>query len=477
MFKRIQLFFGVVVSLVVVGCSDTEELPGYVPGSEMTDDRLMVSVFDTTTYSNPQEALYIGEKVMVGDGSRSVAHSVESIVSVNDNSGHPLFYVTNYGEGQGFVIVSALKDYAPILASSETGRFDVDNCGESGVSLWLETMKEALAKADELPDSVKFRNRMEWSSLIGKKRPLNQQEMSRSDLNWESMVSDAIWQWQNDGYDVYPLSDFFPQTAYTPYIPYIQLPPEDLIYRDSYVSGRQVIEDSYVIYKNTGKTRIRKLMSTQWGQGWPYNNFIPYYVDNPTRNLGCTTVALGQILAYKRAVKNYDFNAMLSTSPNSTEISRFLYMLGTTIGIDYTTTNSSASYGQVVSALDNLNIAYQKNEIFDLNTIISSIYSDCPVYVRGQSKKDGGHAWVIDGFEENYNHMDWQVKLAPQFNDVTTMPFWNYSNWNGDSWNYRYWCNWGWYGKHDGYYLAEGFNTPEGSFNDVNKAIVNIKSK
>ena len=47
-------------------------------------------------------------------------------------------YVCNYYESGGFVIVSATKNYYPILAYSETGSMNVEEAMKTGFSVWSE---------------------------------------------------------------------------------------------------------------------------------------------------------------------------------------------------------------------------------------------------------------------------------------------------------------------------------------------------
>lgn len=150
------------------------------------------------------------------------------------------------------------------------------------------------------------------------------------------MASNAINEWQSQGYTVYPLSDFIPWTNFSPNIPNNLLPPDEIVYWQSEVSGRQVIEDSYVIYKCTGYSKKIQLLSTKWGQEYPYNMYIPAHPQNPNKRVGCTAVALGQILAYKKAHEGYEFDNMFDPyASNNGEISRLLYNIGTAIGIKY----------------------------------------------------------------------------------------------------------------------------------------------
>ena len=88
--------------------------------------------------------------------SRATSHVAESVDAVTDEDGNPLMYVVNYTNDQGFVILSALTSYLPILAQSDEGRFDLANLDSSHpVNLWLDEQKYLIKHADALPDSIK----------------------------------------------------------------------------------------------------------------------------------------------------------------------------------------------------------------------------------------------------------------------------------------------------------------------------------
>lgn len=78
-------------------------------------------------------------------------------------------FIINYRDENGFMVFSALKDFQPILAFSETGSFKLSNLESSVAKEWLNQMKSDIAAVDELPDSIKFNNRLRWSMLIDKK--------------------------------------------------------------------------------------------------------------------------------------------------------------------------------------------------------------------------------------------------------------------------------------------------------------------
>ena len=84
-----------------------------------------------------------------------------------------------------------------------------------------------------------------------------------------------------------------------------------------------------------------------------------------------------------------------------------------------------------------------------------------PVLLRGNDPGTlGGHIWLAHGLKEivaTYSH----YHILHGWITETPMK------------SYYILCNWGWYSKHDGYYLSNVFNTIEGpTFPDPDRSIV-----
>lgn len=478
--KKLLIIITALIAVVFVACSDesiNEPFDNLTSKIELKS--IQVSVFDTTSLTNPLEVLLVGEKVQQLSKSRSGSFEVKDIQTIYDDNNNTLIFIVNYTNNGGYVVLSALKDHAPILACSDEGYLDSKKLSETGLSLWFSSIKEEVMASATLPDSVKFQNHLEWAQLINETKSIHQTS-SRANSEWDSQAFDEMNEWLKNGYQIYPLSDFFPQTNFTPVLPEGMLPPEYLVYSESYVTGRQVIDDSYVIIKED-YTQVQKiLLSTNWGQFWPYNQSIPDYPNNLLRALGCSTVALGQIIANKKYdIGDFNYTEMLKSNPNNLEISRFLYYIGSIIGIDYSTDDPGAYVTQVRAAVTKLGLTYDSNTHFDSNIILNSLYNSIPVYVRGTDPyEEQAHAWVCDGYKKTTNSRDIKIKLAPQFDDVTMTPFWTYSEsqYFSDPTNYLHY-NWGDYGNENGFFLSNNFKFGKLNYQKDVQIISNIKKK
>lgn len=95
--------------------------------------------------------------------TKGAAKSVATIDAINDESGAPLMYVINY-TGGGFVVLSATKEYNPVLAFSEDNLFTV-NYIDGGVTVWLAEKKFDITEVKKgISDSAIIKNiALEWA--------------------------------------------------------------------------------------------------------------------------------------------------------------------------------------------------------------------------------------------------------------------------------------------------------------------------
>ncbi len=63
--------------------------------------------------------------------SQNYQTNVEYINQINDNNGDPLMFVIQFKNEQGYIVVSATKNYHPILVEVDSGIYDYDI-----ISIW-----------------------------------------------------------------------------------------------------------------------------------------------------------------------------------------------------------------------------------------------------------------------------------------------------------------------------------------------------
>ncbi len=192
----------------------------------------------------------------------------------------------------------------------------------------------------------------------------------------------------------------------------------------------------------------------EWGQGMPYNNFLPINENGDRYLLGCMATAMGQIMCYHQYPETGEnhslfINHLESDAPSvmidysdynvdwkqvnhqylpkdsleaRVDICELLYYCALSVGAEFSSNGTSATivnahqsflqhfkYHPKAALLDGVNTPP--------NVVLSSLYRELnqkrPIMVSSF-----GHAFLCDGYQDNYFHL-----------------------------------NWGWYGQCNGYYL------------------------
>ncbi len=472
---KIKLFMaGVMPLAILTGCNANIDEPTPVTESEPKETSVGSDI------ATADEASTVADKFMgrLSPGRSRAAYSDATTMQISDSCGNPLMYVINYGNNNGFVIVSASKDYEPVLAYSDKGHFDIDIARKTGASIWLNAAETTIASVDTISPDMKMFARIEWEKYLPQTKPATVASQS-SRANYNGYDIDAIKQaafdeWYHNGWYVYtdtwiPGVPTHSPTAYPSEINW-QL---DEIRSDNssfFMTGRPLIEDTYVVgWDETESKRVDPLMKTQWGQQAPFNYYLQSIYPNSTY-LGCTTVAVGQILRFREDLPGYDYYIMPDTRTSFGDMNyagKFLYDIGRALKIDYSNAKSGASLKTVKNALKKWGYSFEEKEFYQETLAMAVIYSKSPVYIRasGRNDKTGekniGHAWVCDGATYNRTTYYFYVMVPnPTPEDAGTGPYkpWSWPAARKEHSYYSYHFNWGYYGEGDGFYSGSVFN-------------------
>ena len=254
---------------------------------------------------------------------------------------------------------------------------------------------------------------------------------------------------------------------------------------NSYIAGVEYIIDNDIPVDNSNELLFNQylsgniitrdhsrdvvpLITANWNQGGGWNHFCP-----GNSVVGCVAVAMGQVMYYWQHPTqgdgysqyydpdhgiisvnfeeyNYDFNNMFDDYP--TEDSQLLlYHAGVAVHMNYSPWGSGASVcWEGPSAQNALDEHFGYNN--DITCEVKINYTDeewelliknqldrgWPIVYRGYSD-DAGHAWNMDGYQDNYYH-----------------------------------CNWGWGGSANGYFYFDNLNGGGYNFIDSQAALLNI---
>ncbi len=440
----------------LIGCSDNDEHSLFNDNMVSRAISYEINIPDTTQEVTESTAIKVARMFMKSESeSRSAAKVIESVTPIIDADGVPQMYIVNYMNNQGYVIVSATKDYYPVIAFSDAGHYDLKLGNQLYSNELINSNIPLMADAENFSDEVKQDIINLWMLYSSEKKTISVNSRSYADeyedYGRPKAYYDSIMKWNSEGCEVYHWEDYI-QTA--EYNSFTDEEKKQLKARvDEFGNGSYGFGYNSVIVLRRGAVKEEKtqLMSTQWDQGPNFNRYVPTGVP-----LGCNTIAAGQIMKYYKYPTVFKWDSMddiLSTH----ESALFLYTLGTRIGIRYENNETGATNAQVKTALEGYGY-----KVSSVNHNISDVYrqlkSNRPVFMRGSEHPDSvGHAWVCDGYHNFESHMEIQV-MTLDYSDVPySIPNEMYLAWRKELPRYvdptKYHMNWGWGGYNDGYFL------------------------
>lgn len=194
---------------------------------------------------------------------------------------------------------------------------------------------------------------------------------------------------------------------------------------------------------NKSDTYVEPLITTKWGQGYPYNLKTPVGTlnngDKINCQTGCVATAMAQVMNYHKfpdhgigsknyqilisgtgekqeisydfSSVNFDWDNMCDTyTEDNTDVEKdavatLMYACGVSVDMEYDLHESGAQTSKVIPALHNTfgYSAYQVSSSFQ--SIKSELDEGCPLIYSGT-----GHMLVIDGYDKDgylYLNMGW----------------------------------------------------------------------
>lgn len=410
-----------------------------------------ISVLKSMNADSSFVDLVLAKKVAlksVEHSSRSTSLSIGDVFTVNDGSGIPALYVINQENDQGFVIVSATKNYHPILAWSDKGYFNPDLSSEA-VAFYVSCFCYDVNCLRYAPFDSICQYRQEWYNYE-KNKVMPVGVSSRSiPADVQYYMENSVIQWQNEGYEVEPIANNgfnLPTSVY-----------ENALYMAEMYMREDYMETSFILKKEEVTTMsVPKLLITEWGQNPPYNDEIINYYGR-FYPVGCVAVALAQIMKYHEKPQNYNWDAMPPIadyfSYNYVDVSELMFDIGRGVNMNY---KESGSEAYAVDAVDYLRSIGYNNTVLvshNANSVKSQLMNGHPVYMRGGRYNDmnelSGHAWVCDGYVENNGRTAYYLMaLDPYTLNYCSRELMYENEWRNESFH----MNWGYDGEANGWF-------------------------
>ncbi len=197
---------------------------------------------------------------------------------------------------------------------------------------------------------------------------------------------------------------------------------------------------------------VQPLLTSNWGQGWPYNLQCPDNNSGMNAVTGCVATAMAQLMNYWNfpsqtvatsdicltdnnaldpdsdiigtwctwAGGGYNWPLMLDVYNNSSstesrnQVAKLMFDCGVGAQMDYGTNNSYSYTSSAAYAMDTW-FGYSDCPVYDKEEfstdwkyiLTGSLVSGRPIFYSGINGASG-HAWVVDGYDgDNYFHMNW----------------------------------------------------------------------
>jgi len=404
--------------------------------------------------------------------------------------GQDRIIAVNFSDNKGFVLLSAVKTHAPILAYAEEGNFNVDTEDATPLTEWWETTMEDISLSKDLPeDSLRIISKMWRYFEEHKAEPIsrsNGDEEDHSQLKtmtdeqyaiFSRQIMDRMVEWRNNGYTYYPIDNYYGSC---------DLGDKNAIV--NYVRGRinPMYEEDYwaltFILEKEHNTRLGKghWFETNWQQDNGFDqSFGLYFQENRNFRAGCGNVAVGQVMYAYKYPTYFNWAGMVLSAPGNKVTSDFLYDVSRKAGSDPDLDDGAFGSSQEGRAMALTTYGYTFEEVDASGVTSNNLFDKCPAIVSSYlEKKDpnnnqiksDNHAWIVEGGQ----YLDigteieiWTVTYSDQLERIYNEEV------RPDR---KFFINWGWGHSNGYYYLAPTFSVNR-NYNSkyINKALINIK--
>ena len=222
---------------------------------------------------------------------------------------------------------------------------------------------------------------------------------------------------------------------------------------------------------------VDPMIPTVWGQDCPFNNLCPSGCPS-----GCVAMAMAQVMKYHQYPQtghdafsytsttrkyrcSYDFASAIfdwdkmeyvypsDSAPSDAScdaVAQLAYACGVSVGMDYDYSGSGAYMSDIPYALihffgynDNISYCdrtcYEADEWYEM--LLTELTEGRPVIYGGFDSRNGGHAFVVDGYSTK---------------------------------EHKFHVNWGWNGSFDGYYELDALDPNTYKYASYQSMIINV---
>ena len=356
---------------------------------------------------------------------------ISSSATVRED-GQDLMYIFNYEDG-GWVIVGSTREYYPILAYSDKGKFELqDDMGP--VDVWLDGTKVSIKHAAELCDEEKDQMRSLWSHY--EDADLLAEKTKAVRVQTKSAGEDACWErietvqslYGSEGWTFTSVSaaeQFFTDMGLSSYY-------SDICYSAS--QNHSALNETVIGYRFPAVNQVGPLLSTTWHQYAPFNSQCPNQYP-----AGSGVIAAAQVMKYYEEPSyipmldgTYIYWSDIPDSPNTTpnKIPQLIARLGQIFYANYGSSVTITTPANVEAGLSNYYDVADKTPETSYRTWIFNSHN--PVIMYGYKTSSPGaepNLWVCDGVRQAvYNQVQFFTENQPYGAGSFTQGMYTYTN-------------------------------------------------
>ena len=401
-----QLFvISFLAAIAFTSCSQSEEAfaPPESLNKNYSPQNALIAEIEQETVSIA-EAQSVATAFLRGNAnkySRTAPPAASAAIALNDEStNQPLLYVINFGNDNGFVIVSASKKTAPILAFSESGTFTPSE--QSPAQIFLDKYKDDIRKArQDNSDSLRLKYAVQWAAYEHPRSIVATQQLT---YDMQQRVDAEIKYRESQGY--IHLGSILAAQYYLPEKNYKVLLQEMQRCSDPQYNYQETV---HIFIKSYEYRHVDPLMVTDWHQGPPFN------VNAKNGLAGCVPIAIAQIVYYHKFPSKYDWENIYSIPVANDAFVDFITDIRDLCKVSYNEGATSAKFENAESALKKLGYTISEGGVPTVSLLQKEVSNKRPVFIEGFQESGGGHAWVCDGWQER--RYDAIATFIPNRND------------------------------------------------------------
>lgn len=337
-------------------------------------------------------------------GSRTASDiAIKDIQTIASETGEPLMYVVNYANDKGFTVISATKNYAPVLAYSEEGYLNVNDASFTD-NIFIDEYKTHIESVVGLEcDSLRQKYAIDWSFYEKKSEAVNSRVYTDEQIQQE--LNNARTYYTNQGYEVHSLNAATSliqgaggQTGEERANGFIR----DIC--DHTPQQYDCMDVTLLLVKRTND-QFGPYIYTAWHQGAPYCTNAPYGI------AGCATIAVMQLMYYHKhptdsnllPISWNNISDFWTTSYITDDEETFATEVREKLNPTYYSNGTVFNQNCIKNTLENY-YGYTVERInYSKSLAESYMRSGKPLILYGNSASNSNlcHYWICDGYKIN----------------------------------------------------------------------------